>query len=58
MKPHSQPHRHQDWQLVPVEPTEEMISTFKEAFVLGFADKRMATEIYKAMLAAAPKEPT
>lgn len=41
---------HEGWQLVPVEPTQQMIDAHTEGMISGGASKA-----YRAMLAAAPE---
>lgn len=43
-----------DYKLAPVEPTAEMVESFKAMWSLGFCDDRMAQECYAAILNAAP----
>ena len=45
------------WQLVPIEPTEEMLDDDKEAQRFGSPSYRAALLVYRAMLKAAPTPP-
>lgn len=50
------------WRLVPIEPTQEMISAsmrvgLNTEWVYGIGDRTDGSEIYEAMLAAAPPQP-
>lgn len=43
------------WKIVPVEPSEEMDSAFSDAIIRWLDEEGTNADVYKAMLAAAPR---
>ncbi len=47
-----------DWKLVPVEPTQEMLSALEDALNVWVQEIGEMSDVYRAMLDAAPKAPS